>query len=89
MSNFIVKSDAKGRVCLGKFLKGEGVNNYKVEIKKDGEILLKPYVEISLKELKSLQGKTVISDQVLGDLLKGLKGPLADMLRQNQNSEIE
>lgn len=81
MKNFIVKPDAKGRICLGKFLKG-GVNNYKVELKKDGEILLKPYVEISLKELKSLQEKTVVNDQVLNNLLKGLKGPLADMLKK-------
>jgi hypothetical protein len=85
MKNPIVKPDAKGRVCLGKFLKN-GVNSYKVEVKKDGEILLKPYIEISLKEFQNLQAKTQVNDQVLNDLLKGLKGPLADMLKK-QNSK--
>ena len=78
-----MKPDAKGRVCLGKFLEC-GANSYKVEIKKDGEILLKPYVEISLKELQSLKEKTMVNDQVLNDLLKGLKGPLADMLKEQK-----
>jgi hypothetical protein len=88
MKNFIVKPDAKGRICLGKFLKDGGVDScYKVEIKKDGEISLKPYVEISLKEFKSLQEKTVLNDETLNNLLNGLKEPLADILRKNQNKK--
>jgi len=89
MKNFIVKPDAKGRICLGKILKDEGVNSYKVELKKDGEILLKPYAEISLKELKSLKEKTVLNDKVLNDLLTGLKGPLADILKKKQILKTE
>jgi hypothetical protein len=43
-----LRPDSKGRVSLGKF--AEGISSFRAHQNQDGSIVLKPFVEIALKD---------------------------------------
>lgn len=44
----ILRPDSKGRITLGKL--AEGVSSYHMERDEDGQITLKPFIEIPMRE---------------------------------------
>lgn len=62
MTDVFLRPDSKGRISLGKI--ANNVSSYKMTIKKNGQLLLEPYVEIPLSD------KWVFEDKDLIDKLK-------------------
>ena len=60
----IVRPDSKTRITLGKAAKGK--SSFLMEVLEDGNILLKPQVEISARELDLLKNPKLMADIEIG-----------------------
>ena len=63
---YLVRPDSKGRITLGRLT--EGVSSYRVKRRKDGKIVLEPFMEIPAEERWLWDNK-----EALESLMKGIK----------------
>lgn len=71
--SYRLRPDSKGRITLGKL--AEGVSSYRARRKKDGRIVLEPFVEIPADERWLYQ-----NEEALGSVKAGLEDAKAGRL---------
>ncbi|MDX2345576.1 MAG: hypothetical protein QNK11_01685 [Legionella sp.] len=82
----MLRPDSKGRISLGALTKG--ISGFSVHQKKDGKIVLEPFVEIPAHEKWLFENKAVLN-QVKTGLKQAKEGQLIDKGRFSEFTEDE